>query len=133
MTKHTTPRAPNVWEAIEREKGRDRFLKRVSVAAWTVTFILVMILAVMICVQVAQMAKGALVGALPWVAVVGAAMPLVIVIGLLSVLVATLSTIGMFLRMRTASLTEIQLRLAALEGMLASQNEGSSSSAETRR
>ena len=133
MTTHTTSRSSKVWESIEQEKGRDRFLKRVAVAAWTVTFILVMILAVMICVQVAQMARLALVGALPWVGVVGAAMPLVIVIGLLSVLVATLSTIGMFLRMRAASLTEIQLRLAALEGMLASQEERSGGDAGARR
>jgi hypothetical protein len=48
----------------------------------------------------------------------GAAMPGLIVLGLLSVLVATLSTIGVFLRLRTASLMEIQLRLAALEDML---------------
>jgi hypothetical protein len=37
------------------------------------------------------------------------------------VLVATLSTIGIFLRLRTASLTEIQLRLAALEDVLGAQ------------
>jgi hypothetical protein len=35
--------------------------------------------------------------------------------------VATLSTIGIFLRMRTATLSEIQLRLAALESMLAAE------------
>jgi len=34
------------------------------------------------------------------------------------VLIATLSTIGIFLRLRTASLIEIQLRLAALEEIL---------------
>lgn len=123
MMKQATSASSKAWEVIEHEKGRDRFLKRVSVAAWTITFILVVILAVMVCVQVAQMAKGAMAGAVPWLAVVGVAMPLVIVVGLLSVLVATLSTIGMFLRMRTASLTEIQLRLAALEGMLASQGD----------
>ena len=41
-----------------------------------------------------------------------------IVLGVLSVLIATLSTVGMFLRQRTASLAEIQLRLAALEELL---------------
>ena len=40
---------------------------------------------------------------------------------MLSVLVATVSTIGVFIRMRTSSLHEIQLRLAALEDMLASR------------
>lgn len=49
-------------------------------------------------------------------------MPLVIALGILSVLIATVSTIGMFVRMRTASLHEIQLRLAALEEMIVSRS-----------
>jgi hypothetical protein len=56
-------------------------------------------------------------------AVFGSAMPLFIVLGFLSVLIATLSTVGVFLRLRTASLTEIQLRLAALEEMLRSRKD----------
>ena len=48
------------------------------------------------------------------------AMPTVAVLGILSLLVATLSTVGIFLRLRTASLSEIQLRLAALEEMIVS-------------
>lgn len=45
-------------------------------------------------------------------------MPLIAVTGVLSVLIATVSTVGVFLRLRTASLAEIQVRLAALEQML---------------
>jgi hypothetical protein len=45
----------------------------------------------------------------------------VISLGMLSVLIATVTTIGMFVRMRTASLHEIQLRLAALEELLAAK------------
>ena len=37
----------------------------------------------------------------------GAAFPLLIVLGLLSTLIATLATIGIFLRLRRASLVEI--------------------------
>ena len=122
MTTGDTSASGKVWEAIENEKRRDRFIKRVSVTAWTITFVLVAIMAVMVGFQVWQMARGAMVGALPWVSVLGVAMPLVITLGLLSVLVAALSTIGIFLRMRTASLAEIQLRLAALEDMIASKN-----------
>jgi uncharacterized BrkB/YihY/UPF0761 family membrane protein len=123
MMKETGTASANVWDAIEAERRRDRTLRRVSVSAWIVTLVFVVILAAMVAVQVAQMAKAAMLGALPWLSVIGIAMPLIIVLGILSVLVATLSTIGMFLRMRTASLTEIQLRLAALEAMLASRNE----------
>ena len=60
------------WEMIEQERGRDRLIKWISIAAWSVTF----------------------------------------------VIVGTLSTVGMFLRLRTTSLHEIQLRLAALEETL---------------
>jgi hypothetical protein len=123
MTSETTSASAKVWDAIEIEKRRDRVLRRVTVSAWTVTLVLVLVLAAMVGAQVVQMARGALVGALPWTSVIGVAMPLVIVLGILSVLVAALSTIGMFLRMRTASLTEIQLRLGALEDMLASRGD----------
>jgi hypothetical protein len=124
MTKQMTSASGKAWEAIENERRRDRFIRRVSVTAWSITFFFVAVLAVLVCMQVAQLAKGAIAGALPWVTVFGAAMPLVIVLGLLSVLVATLSTIGIFIRLRTASLTEIQLRLAALEDMLTAQGNG---------
>ena len=124
MTKQTVSASGKVWEAIENERRRDRLIRRVSITAWSITFFFVAILAVLVCMQVVQLAKGAAAGAVPWISVFGAAMPLVIVLGLLSVLVATLSTIGIFLRLRTASLTEIQLRLAALEDMLGAQGEG---------
>ena len=48
-------------------------------------------------------------------------MPLFTTLLMLSVLIATLSTVAIFLRLRTATLSEIQLRLAALEDMLASR------------
>ena len=124
MTKQNASASGKVWEAIENERRRDRLIRRVSITAWAITFFFVAVLAVLVCMEVAQLAKGAMAGALPWFTVFGAAMPLVIVLGLLSVLVATLSTIGIFLRLRTASLTEIQLRLAALEDMLAAQGDG---------
>jgi len=118
MNKETTSAPSSVWDAIEAERRRDRLLRHVAVSAWIITLVFVIALAVLVSFQVAQMARAAMVGAVPWVSVIGIAMPLIIVLGILSVLVASLSTIGMFLRMRTASLTEIQLRLAALETMI---------------
>jgi hypothetical protein len=120
----TTPNAGGTgtaWDAIDKEKRRDRLLRRVSVTAWGVTIGLVILLGALVSTQVITLARGAMVGALPWMAVAGAAMPFVIVLGILSVLIATLSTVGVFLRLRTASLGEIQLRLAALEEMIAAQ------------
>jgi len=106
---------------IENERRRDRFIRRVSIIAWSVTFLLVLLVAALVGVQVTQMARLASVGAVPWSTVVGSAMPLLDVLWKLSLLVAGLSTIGIFLRLRTASLTEIQVRLAALEAMLAAK------------
>jgi energy-coupling factor transporter transmembrane protein EcfT len=109
------------WALIEAEKRRDRFIRRLCIAAWTVTFILVLIFAVVVGSQLLQMMRAAAVGAVPTSAVWGSAMPLLGVLWTLSLLVAALSTVGVFLRFRTASLSEIQLRLATLEEMLASQ------------
>jgi peptidoglycan biosynthesis protein MviN/MurJ (putative lipid II flippase) len=120
-----TPTIPSAseqaWAMIEQEKRRDRFLRRVSFAAWTMTFLLVVFLAVISIWQMIEMMKmfdGMAAGLFPTSAFFGAMYPLLIVLGVLSVLIATLSTVGMFLRQRTASLAEIQLRLAALEELL---------------
>jgi hypothetical protein len=64
------------------------------------------------------MARAAMVGAVPWMTVLGSAFPGLIILGVLSVLIATLSTVAMFFRLRTATLDEIQLRLASLEEMI---------------
>jgi hypothetical protein len=106
---------------IENEKRRDRFIRRVSIAAWSMTGFLVLVVAVMVTGQVVEMTRIGLTTGLPFMTVMSSAMPLIDVLWKLSLLVATLSTIGIFLRLRTASLTEIQLRLAALEEMIASQ------------
>ena len=118
MTKPTSGTSERIWEAIEIEKRRDAKIRRAGVTAWGVTLALVLMLAVMVGVQVFEVTKGALAGALPWMSAIGVAMPLIIVLGILSTLVATLCTVGMFLRLRTASLTEVQLRLAALEEII---------------
>lgn len=106
---------------IDEEKRRDRFIRRVSITAWTVTFAITLLFTIVVGLQVAEMAKGLAVGTVPRTAVIGTAMPLIVVLGFLSLLIATLSTVGVFFRLRTASLMEIQLRLAALEEMLVSQ------------
>jgi hypothetical protein len=111
------------WDMIEKEKQRDRVIRRVSKTAWAVTFVIVVAFAVVTAVSVAQMARLWAVGAISFSAVTGAAIPLLVVLGMLSVLIATLSTVGIFLRLRTASLVEIQLRLATLEEMLAARSD----------
>jgi hypothetical protein len=121
MSNARTSASGSAWDAIEDEKRRDRFIRKVSVVAWSITGLLALLLAILNATQVYALARGAIAGAVPWMSVAGAAMPFVIALGKLAVLIATVSTIGVFVRLRTSSLHEIQLRLAALEEMLASR------------
>jgi hypothetical protein len=118
---------------IDAERRRDRFVRRVSVAAWSVTLAIVLVLALMTGVATIEMGKAALSGAVPWITVVGTMLPLVDVLWKLSLVVAALSTVSIFLRMRTASLEQIQLRLAALEEALVSRPSTASAEASDAR
>jgi hypothetical protein len=107
------------WALIENEKRRDRFIRRVNIIAWSVTLGLVLIVAILVGINAATFVRGAAQGEVPWTVIIGSVMPLFDVLWKLSLLVAGLSTVGIFLRLRTASLSEIQLRLAALEELVA--------------
>ena len=107
------------WAAIDQEKRRERALRRVSVAAWTVTFLAVVGYGILVALEIIHSVKLIGAGAATALVVVAQLTPLLVIVGALSVLVAAVATIGVFLRQRTASLHEIQLRLAALEDMVA--------------
>lgn len=117
-----------MWDAIDREKGRDRVLRRIAVAGWSVAFFALLVVGVqagMAALRALQAWGSSLVSSGEVFAVVlNELMPLVFVAGALSLLIATLATIGLFFRLRTASLAEIQLRLAALEEMLSEHRDG---------
>lgn len=117
---NTTNTAPT-WDAIAREKRLDKLVRTVCTAAWLVTFLITAGYAWLVWQQVAQVRKLVGVGALSDQAVLATATPLVIALGALALLIATLSTVGVFLRFRGATMQEIQLRLAALEAMLAEE------------
>jgi uncharacterized membrane protein len=123
MTQQGSPRTDQAWAWVEREKRIDRFIRRVSIAAWSVTFLIVLGFAVLTGMQVVEMVRLTAGANLPFAVVTASAMPLIIVLGFLSVLIATLSTIAIFLRLRTSSLAEIQLRLAALEEMISDKDK----------
>ncbi len=111
------------WALVEDEKRRDRVLRRVSRVAWVATITVVLVYAVITGVQIAHVARLQAVGISTGATVFSTALPLLIVVGVLSLLIATLSTVGIFLRLRTASLLEIQLRLAALEEILTARGD----------
>ena len=120
MSTDVSPASERVWSVIEREKRRDKLVRRVSVAAWSVTGVAVMVFGAVTAVEVWAIARHAMVGAAPWGVVFRSTIPFVGVVGTLSLLIAVISTVGIFLRLRTASLSEIQMRLAGLEEMIAS-------------
>ena len=110
----------SAWDVIETEKRRDRLIRRTTVAAWAVTFIVLLVFAAMVAQRLALVMRRVAVGIEMPQSIYDTALPLVIVLGVVSLLIATLSTVGIFLRHRTASLSEIQLRLAMLEEILRS-------------
>jgi len=119
MREIESPPTTAAWTLIDAEKRRDRLIKRMCVAAWSATLVVVMLFAVIVGATVFHMYRLAQVGAETWANVFRSAMPFVGALWTLCLLVATLSTVALFLRMRTASLSEIRLRLAALEEMIA--------------
>ena len=123
MTARPSTTKEDAWALVARERRTDRFIKRVSVAAWVATFIVVLLFTAAVGVQVAQFWPAARAGELPWMVIAGSLYPLFVILGLLAALIATLSTVAMFFRLRTASLAEIQARLAALEQMLTEKDE----------
>jgi hypothetical protein len=122
----TRPTQGDAWIGIEKEKRLDRLVRKACIIAWAVTLGLLVLFAIGIAAPVVQMMKIASGGGVPWITVVGSAMPLFGMLWTVSLLVATLTTVGVFLRLRTASLSEIQLRLAMLEEMLSAQAESQS-------
>lgn len=113
----------DVWTMIDAERRRDRWIRRVSVVAWSVAGTILLVFAAISATRIADTMQRVEVGIMPSGAVYDAAMPLLIVVGLISLLIAVLATVGIFLRLRTASLHEIQLRLAALEQMLVERDK----------
>jgi uncharacterized BrkB/YihY/UPF0761 family membrane protein len=115
----------SAWAEIEKERRRDRVIRRVCIVAWTVTGLLVLFFAAAIAFPVVQMMRAAAAGAIPWITVIGSAWPFFGAVWTLCLLVSTLSTVAVFLRLRTASLAEIQQRLAQLEEILGSRPDSS--------
>jgi len=66
--------------------------------------LLVIVLALMTGMQVYQMARGAMLGALPWMSVVGVAMPLVIVVACRRTVVGASSVDGLDARATRSTL-----------------------------
>ena len=123
MSKQVSTASERVWAVVEREKRRDKLVRRVSIAGWSVTGGAVLVFGAVTTAEVWALLRYVNEGIAPWEVIIDRVMPFVAVVGVLGLLIAVMSTVGIFLRLRTASLSEIQLRLAALEEMIESHLE----------
>jgi Na+/proline symporter len=125
MAGHSENADTAVWAAIRKEERRDRVLRNVGLIAWTATFAALLTYAWMVAAQVSQLRRLVDLGMAQPQAVFQATIPLIAATGTVTLLIAVLSTIGMFLRMRTATLKDLQLRLASLEAILTARPDES--------
>lgn len=109
-----------IWGEVERHRRVDRLVGYVTTGAWTATIAVVTAFAVLTSFGVYEQFR-VREDWFKWSFVVESVTPLFVVLGLLGGLVGTLGTVTIVLRRRTASLLEIQQRLASLEELLASR------------
>ena len=127
------PGRADVWDQIDRDKRTDRRIRRVIVIAWSVVLLMLLIYATLVLLDVARSWELAGMGGMSPTDAILSVMPLVYAVGAISLVLATLSTIGAFLRSRTATLSEIQLRLAGLESILRAQADSVETRSDGRR
>ncbi|MHB1195083.1 MAG: hypothetical protein ACYC6F_18830 [Longimicrobiales bacterium] len=115
-------RNEDLWQWVENERQLDRKVRKINWFAWVATVTAVVLYGLAVLGRVSSLIRALVRDDVPIArqmpVILDALTPLIVVLGALSLLVAILSTIAMFLRFRTASLSEIQARLAAMESML---------------
>jgi hypothetical protein len=121
-SKTVTPDVDEVWAWVEGERRADLRLRKISFSAWVAMFVAVVVyctfaVARLLRIALPYISEGMATRDLMLVFINGLT-PVVIAIGAFSALAAAFSTVGVFLRLRTASLSEIQMRLASLEHLL---------------
>lgn len=117
MNTQDTPMS-RAWSRIEAEQRSDRLFRRLTIVGWSATGFVVLLLVAFGILQIRTAMQFFGGGAASFGAAVGGLVPVVLAVGAFCALAATLATIGLFIRMRSTSMHEIQLRLAALEDLL---------------
>lgn len=108
----------DLWKLVEIEKQKDKRVRRISTAAWTITGLAIAFYGTIVVQQFSQYQRMVANGIMPAGAEWATFTPLVGVIGLVALFVAVLATVGMFFRLRTSSLEELKVRLTALEDLV---------------
>ena len=112
-----------IWKAIDKEHRIDRMIKRISRVTWGRTFLLLGVYLVYTLQNVQLMMQRYKAGVASYEMVTDSVTPFFITFGTIVLVVAILSTVGVFLRLRTASLLEIQQRLSHLENMFMAEKD----------
>lgn len=107
-----------LWAKIEQEKRTDNLIRRVSKGSWLVTFVFLLGFAGLAGYETYIALDRYRMGAVSIQNIFDALIPFIAVVGGICLVIAILSTVAVFLRLRTSSLSEIQLRLTALEEMI---------------
>ena len=107
-----------VWEMIDREKKKDIFVNRVSKISWGVTLVALIAALVFFGIELSSTMGLYKRGVVAYADVLNIIFTMVKLVGIFGFIIAIISTVGVFLRLRTTSLLEIQQRLANLEQMV---------------
>ena len=121
MNKANTNPKEQIWAQIDKEKKRDQFVRRVSRVSWGVTLVALTVILVSFGMELNHYIDLYNRGALPSSKVWDTVNKIVKLVGVFGFIIAIISTVGVFLRLRTTSLLEIQQRLANLEQMVTSE------------
>lgn len=106
-------------DRIASEQRSDRTVRRLAAAGWVATGLVVLTLVAYVALNVRWiLQQPAIPGQSLLPVYLSGLLPVVLAIGAFCALAATLATIGVLLRMRSASMHDIQLRLASLEELL---------------
>ncbi len=96
----------DAWAAIDKEKRFDRFIRKAGITAWVVTVGLLILFGIGSAIAAIQMIKLAAAMDAPWTLLMRPVLPFLGALWTVCLLVATLATIGVFLRLRTSSLSD---------------------------
>lgn len=118
MNKMDEKHADQVWTLIDREKKRDVMIKRISRVAWGATLVMLLVFLTFTLIDLSRQMDLYRSGIISQASVMSSVVPFAVILGSLSLIIAILSTVGVFLRLRTTSLLEVQQRLANLEQMI---------------
>ena len=121
MIESQESRGGSIQTLIDVDVKRDRLVRGVTILSWVVTFLVLIGFAVVVGQDASRALTLARAGMVREQEVLKTLIPLFVVVGTTSLLMALVSTAALFLRQRTASLADIQLRLATLETLLASE------------